>query len=72
MPASHVAAKEPYSVREAARELGVSEGLVRDLIRSGQLAAYRYSPRKTVVYGEDLSAFKESRRVGMPNTREAS
>lgn len=71
MPASH-AAEEPYTVKEAARALGVSEALVRDLIRSGQLPAYRYGPRKTLIYGEDLRAFKESRRVETPNTKEAS
>ena len=55
---------------EVAGELGVSESLVRNFIRCGQLAAYRYGPRKTIVYGEDLKAFKESRRIEAPNTRE--
>jgi excisionase family DNA binding protein len=72
MSASHVAAEEPYTVKEAARALGVSEPLLRDLIRSGQLPAYRYGPRKTLIYGEDLRAFKESRRVETPSTREVS
>lgn len=65
------ATKEPLTVREAADELGISESLARALIRSGQLAAYRYGPRKTVIYREDLETFKESRRVEASNTREA-
>jgi excisionase family DNA binding protein len=64
--------EEHLSVSEAARELGVSESLLRGLIGSGQLAAYRYGPRKTVIYEEDLKAFKQSRRIEAPNTREAS
>ena len=69
MPASRIVAKEPYTVKEAAQELGVSEALVRDLIRSGELVAYRYGPRKTVVYGEDLRSFKESRRIETPSAQ---
>ena len=59
------------SVSEVARELGISEALVRDLIGSGQLIAYRYGPRKTVVYREDLKKFKQSRRIEASDTREA-
>jgi excisionase family DNA binding protein len=59
-------------VSEAAEELGISETLVRDLIRSGQLIAYRYSSRKIVVYKVDLVAFKQSRRIAAPKTKEAS
>ena len=64
--------KEHLSVSEAAEELGISESLVRNLIRSGQLAAYRYGPRKTVVYREDLEVFRRSRKIEAPNRREAS
>ncbi len=72
MSASHAGAKDPYTVKEAAEGLGISESLVRDLIRSGQLTAYRYGPRKTVVYGEDLEAFRRSRKIQAPIKREAS
>jgi excisionase family DNA binding protein len=65
-------AKVHLSVSEAAEELGISETLVRDLIRSGQLIAYRYSSRKIVVYKVGLEAFKQSRRITAPKTREAS
>ena len=58
-------------MREAAEELGISETLTRELINSGKLTAYRYGPRKTVVYGEDLKSFKESRKIEASNTREA-
>jgi excisionase family DNA binding protein len=64
--------REHLSVSEVAGELGVSESLVRNLIGRGQLTAYRYGPRKTVVYGEDLKEFKQSRRVKTPNTKETS
>ena len=57
-------------MKEAARALGISESLARDLINGGELPAYRYGQRKTVVYPEDLDAFKESRRVGPPRTKE--
>ena len=65
-------AKAHLSVSEAAEDLGISETLARDLIRSGQLAAYRFGPRKTIVYREDLEAFRESRRVKTSSKREAS
>jgi excisionase family DNA binding protein len=64
--------KAPYTVKEAAEELGISVTLARDLVRGGQLAAYRYGPRKTVIYGEDLEAFKQSRRIEATSKREAS
>lgn len=64
--------KEHLSVSEVAGELGISESLTRDLIGRGQLTAYRYGPRKTVVYREDLEAFKQSRRIEAPTTKEAS
>lgn len=56
-------------MKEAARALGISESLARDLINGGELPAYRYGQRKTVVYPEDLDAFKESRRIGPPRKR---
>jgi excisionase family DNA binding protein len=65
-------AKAHLSVSEAAEDLGISETLTRDLIRGGQLAAYRFGPRKTIVYREDLEAFRESRRVKTSSKREAS
>lgn len=55
---------------EVAGELGVSESLVRNLIGRGELIAYRYSPRKTVVYKADLEAFKQSRRIEASSKRE--
>jgi len=61
---------EHLSVSEVAEKLGVSESLARNLIRSGQLAAYRYGPRKTVVYKEDLEVFKQSRRIEASRKRE--
>ena len=71
MSASHAAAKDPFTVRETAEELGVSEPLVRDLINSGQLTAYRYGPRKTIVYRGDLEAFRQSRKIEAVSKREA-
>jgi excisionase family DNA binding protein len=65
-------AKAHLSVSDAAEELGISETLARDLIRGGQLAAYRYGPRKTVIYREDLDTFRRSRKVEAPSKREAS
>jgi excisionase family DNA binding protein len=65
-------AKAHLSVSEAAEELGISETLARDLIRGGLLAAYRFGPRKTVVYREDLETFRRSRKVEAPSKREAS
>ena len=65
-------AKAHLSVSEAAEELGISETLARDLIHSGHLAAYRYGPRKTVVYRGDLEAFKRSRKIEASSKREAS
>ncbi len=64
-------AKAHLSVSEAAEALGISETLARDLIRGGQLAAYRFGPRKTIIYREDLEAFRRSRRVEVSRTREA-
>lgn len=72
MSASHAEANDPYTVREAAGVLGISESLVRDLIRDGQLGAYRFAPRKTVIYRSDLEAFRRSRKVEAPDKREAS
>ena len=64
--------KASLSVSEAAVELGISETLARDLIRGGHLVAYRFGPRKTVVYREDLETFRRSRKVEAPSKREAS
>lgn len=64
--------REPLTVKDAAEELGVSETLVRDLIHGGQLAAYRYGPRKTVIYRGDLEEFRRSRKIEAPSKREAS
>lgn len=64
--------KDPFVVKEVAEELGISETLVRDLINSGQLTAYRYGPRKTVIYRGDLEAFRRSRKVEAPSKRESS
>ncbi len=72
VPANHSAGKESLTVKEAAGELGISETLVRDLINSGQLTAYRYGPRKTLVYRGDLQTFKESRKIEAQSNREAS
>jgi excisionase family DNA binding protein len=63
---------ESFTVKEAAGNLGISPTLARDLIRDGQLVAYRYGPRKTIIYREDLEAFRKSRRVETPGKREAS
>ncbi len=72
MSASHAGANDPYTVREAAGVLGISESLVRDLIRDGQLDAYRFGQRKTVIYRGDLEAFRQSRKVEAPSKRESS
>lgn len=63
---------EAFTVKEAAEELGISETLVRSVINGGQLTAYRYGPRKTLVYRGDLQTFKESRRIEAQINREAS
>jgi excisionase family DNA binding protein len=63
--------KAHLSVSEAAEDLGISEAFARDLIRGGHLAAYRFGPRKTIVYREDLEAFRRSRRVEASRTSEA-
>ena len=55
--------KHPLTVREAAEVLGISESLTRDLVNRAELKAYRYGKRKTIIYREDLDAFKESRRI---------
>lgn len=55
-------AKQSFTTREAAEELGISTPLVWNLIRSGDLLAYRFSPRKTVIYREDLEEFRRSRK----------
>ena len=68
MPASQ---ENALRVREVAEILGISESLVRELIRSGQLTAYRYGPRKTVIYSDDLKTFRESRKIEAPVVREA-
>jgi excisionase family DNA binding protein len=65
-------AKAHLSVSEAAEELGISETLARELIRGGHLTAYRFGPRKTVIYREDLETFRRSRKVEAPSEREAS
>jgi excisionase family DNA binding protein len=65
-------AKAHLSVSEAAEDLGISETFARALIRSGQLVAYSFGPRKTVVYRTDLEAFRESRKVKTSSKREAS
>jgi len=62
---------EALTVKDAAMELGISPSLAYEFVRQGHLTAYRYSERKTVVYREDLEAFKQSRRVEPPNTKEA-
>ncbi len=72
MKAHDSSGAEAFTVKEAAEELGISETLVRDLINSGQLTAYRYGPRKTLVYRGDLQTFKESRKIEAQSNREAS
>ncbi len=72
MKAHDSSGAEAFTVKEAAEELGISETLVRSVINGGQLTAYRYGPRKTLVYSTDLRRFKESRRVETPGKREAS
>lgn len=64
--------RETFTVKEAAMKLGISDSLARDLISNGQLTAFRYGPRKTVIYREDLEKFRQSRKVEPPSKEEAS
>lgn len=70
MKANTSFASKAFMVKEAAEELGISESFARELIKSGQLAAYRFGPRKTLVYGRDLEAFRRSRKIEAPRKRE--
>ncbi len=71
MKAHDSSGAEAFTVKEAAEELGISETLVRSSINGGQLTAYRYGPRKTLVYRGDLQTFKASRRIEAQINREA-
>jgi excisionase family DNA binding protein len=48
---------ERLTVDEAARELGLSARATRELIRKGELVAYRPTPRKTYVLRKSLNEF---------------
>lgn len=58
-----LAHRETLTVKEAAKALGISESLVRDSVKRAELRAYKYGRRKTIIYREDLEAFKESHRI---------
>jgi excisionase family DNA binding protein len=46
-----------YRVSEAAELLGVSMQTVRNLIHSGQLSAYRLSPKRFMIPVSSIQAF---------------
>lgn len=71
MPGTHRRDEERLSVGQAAEELGISERSTRRLIDRGELVAYRPTPRKIWILGEDLRAFLESRRTSTASKREA-
>ncbi len=51
------------TVAEVAQKLEVSEKLVRTSIKRGELPAYNFGRRKTVVRRADLHEWQESRRI---------
>ncbi|MBV9300688.1 MAG: helix-turn-helix domain-containing protein [Acidobacteriaceae bacterium] len=72
MSANHSTSKKSLTVRESAEVLGISESLTRNLVNSGELVAYRYGQRKTVIYSDDLKAFRERHRVKSTSTAESA
>ncbi len=65
-----MSSKEEYlTVSQVAQELGISTKSVRNLIKRGELVAYRFIERDYKIERSDLVAFKESRRI--PSSREA-
>ncbi len=59
MSAENARSRGPFTVKEAAEELGISEELTRGHIKRGELRAYRYGDRKTLIYQKDLEEFRE-------------
>lgn len=53
-----------YSSEEIAKKLGVSKNLVRKLITTGELPAYRISERVVRIKGSDLEALLRAYRGG--------
>lgn len=52
---------------EVARLLGVSRRMVYDLVASGRLRCYRYSPRAIRFDLVDVEAFRQASRVEVPS-----
>lgn len=51
------------TLKEVARELNIGLRTVERLVETGELPAYRLSPRVQRVRREDLEAYLESRRI---------
>ena len=62
------------TVAEVAQELAVSQKLVRTSSKRGELPAYNFGRRKTMVRRVDLHEWRESRRIAPAkvNKEEAS
>ena len=51
------------SVREVAADLGICEKTVRQLIKAGDILAYRFGKRAFRISREELASFKARRRL---------
>ncbi len=54
------------TVADAAGELGVSPGRVRQLIREKRLPVERYGTRTVLIRAENLALVRERKRTGRP------
>jgi len=54
MNTESIVGEKKYSLKEAAAIAGITVGLLRSRINSGDLKALRYGPRKKVVIAKDL------------------
>lgn len=52
------------SVAEAARELGVSDRPIRTAIKRGELEAFNFGERLTMIPQGAFEQWRESRRIG--------
>lgn len=57
MNAEAIASAKKYTLKEAAKIIGVTVSLVRSRIGRGDLKALRYGPRKQVIIESDLLEF---------------
>jgi predicted site-specific integrase-resolvase len=59
--------RKGMTVPDLAGWLGVESEVVYRLIRGGQLAAHRVSPRRLVVTAAEINRFMAATRVGRPD-----